>query len=260
IDKLGAVMEYRILGYMADENISFISEVTRRTPMDKKGGHLGTKTDGNLMLRDTAQCPEEELDKFMDIEYFRYFNINNIWMNLKCLKKELEKQGGFFRLPLIKNKKTVNPVDPESAKVIQVESTVGSGIQFFNGASAIEVPRSRFLPVKSTSDLLLVCSDLYDYNEKTGMLSAREEASAGRAYIELDKKFFGRMKDFSERFPSGFPSLKKCRSFKVSGPFVFGRGTIVEGEVSLVNNSNKNIHIPEGTRLHPGSSAADFGS
>ncbi|XP_019853047.1 PREDICTED: UTP--glucose-1-phosphate uridylyltransferase-like [Amphimedon queenslandica] len=45
--------------------------------------------------------------------------------------------------------------------VIQLETAVGSAIKNFSGALGINVPRSRFLPVKKTSDLLVVMSNLF---------------------------------------------------------------------------------------------------
>ena len=52
--------------------------------------------------------------------------------------------------------------------MIQLETASGAAIKSFNGALGINVPRSRFLPVKTTSDLLLIMSNLF--TQKKGYL------------------------------------------------------------------------------------------
>lgn len=54
-----------------------------------------------------------------------------------------------------------NKVADNGEAVIQLETAAGAAIQHFKNAHGVNVPRSRFLPVKSCSDLLLVTSDLY---------------------------------------------------------------------------------------------------
>ena len=44
---------------------------------------------------------------------------------------------------------------------VQLETAAGAAIKHFKNAHGINVPRSRFLPVKSCSDLLLIKSDIY---------------------------------------------------------------------------------------------------
>ena len=248
IDNLGATVDYDILGYMAKNNIPYIAELTARTEMDRKGGHLGVKPDGELMLRDTAQVPPEEMDKFMDIERFKYFHINNLWMDIREVKKNLEANGNFFKLPLIKNLKTVNPVDKDSQKVIQVEATVGSGIQFFKGAKAIEVKRDRFLPVKDTSDLFLVSSDYYTTDD-SGRLVLNPERKGKKVFVSLDKNYFGKMSDYNKRFSEGLPSIDKCSSLRVEGDFTFGCNVDFSGDVVLSNKSSSQHTIPDDSKI-----------
>ena len=53
-------------------------EVTRRTQADKKGGHLAVRnSDKQMLLREVAQCPEEDLAEFQNIDKHRYFNTNS---------------------------------------------------------------------------------------------------------------------------------------------------------------------------------------
>ena len=50
---------------------------------------------------------------------------------------------------------------PSTAPVIQIESAMGTAIEVFDGSRALLVPRTRFRPVKTTNDLLLLRSDSY---------------------------------------------------------------------------------------------------
>lgn len=81
---------------------------------------------------------------------FKIFNTNNIWLNLKAIKRIMEGEG--MDLEIIVNNKTTD----SGEAVIQLETAVGAAIKHFKGAHGINVPRSRFLPVKSSSDLLLM--------------------------------------------------------------------------------------------------------
>ncbi len=81
-DNLGAVLDPAILGYFVHHSYPFMMEVTTRTEADKKGGHLALSSDGRFVLREVAQCPEEDRPFFQDIQRHRYFNTNNLWIDL----------------------------------------------------------------------------------------------------------------------------------------------------------------------------------
>ena len=61
-------------------------EVAERTAADKKGGHLCKGKSGGLMLRESAQCPEADEKAFQDTDKYKFFNTNNLWIDLKQLK------------------------------------------------------------------------------------------------------------------------------------------------------------------------------
>ena len=77
------------------------------------------------------------------------------------MQAKLEASNGVLKLPLIKNKKTVNPRDSSSPPVFQLETAMGSAIECFDDAGAVVVPRERFAPVKTTNDLFGLRSDAY---------------------------------------------------------------------------------------------------
>ncbi|MEJ2747421.1 MAG: UTP--glucose-1-phosphate uridylyltransferase [Anaerolineae bacterium] len=247
-DNLGAVLDGRILGYFAQNNFPFMMEVADRTEMDKKGGHLAQRSDGQLILRESAQCPDADKDAFQDITRHKYFNTNNLWINLPALQQVLDEQDHMLRLPMIRNRKTLDPRDPESPAVYQLETAMGSAIAVFEGAAALRVPRSRFAPVKKTDDLLAVRSDAYLLTDDDHIIS-NPARTIDSLTIELDAAHYKFVNDLDARFPYGPPSLLDCERLSIQGDFVFGADVVCRGGVELVNESNTAVHIPDGAVL-----------
>jgi UTP--glucose-1-phosphate uridylyltransferase len=230
-DNLGAVLEPRILGWFASEEVPFLSEVVDRTEGDRKGGHLARRRGGGgLVLRETAQVPGEDQEAFEDVERHRFFNANNIWVNLRSLERTLEERDGVLGLPMIVNRKTVDPSDPSSPEVVQLETAMGAAIGVFDGARAVHVPRPRFAPVKKTGDLLVVRSDAYELAQDWTVQLA---ADAGAPpHVELSDEF-KLLRDFEERFPAGPPSLRAAERLEVEGDVRFGADVVVRGRVRV---------------------------
>jgi len=229
-DNLGAVLEPRILAWFASEGLPFLSESTDRTESDRKGGHLARSAeDGRLVLRETAQTPDEDLDSMQDVSRHRYFNCNNIWVDLEALDRTLDERDGVLGLPMIVNRKTVDPGDSSSPAVVQLETAMGAAVAVFEGAAAIRVPRARFAPVKKTDDLLVVRSDAYELAEDFTVRLAGERAPV----VSLDSDHFKLLGDFEQRFAEGPPSLAECRRLTVEGDVSFGRDVKVRGEVTV---------------------------
>ena len=229
-DNLGAVLDTRILDWFAREELPFLSESTDRTEGDRKGGHLARRrSDGGLVLRETAQTPDEDREAFEDVSRHRYFNCNSIWVDLRALRRTLSERGGVLGLPMIVNRKTVDPNDRSSPAVVQLETAMGAAIGVFEGAGALRVPRSRFTPVKTTSDLLVVRSDAYRLGEDWTVSTAREQPPV----VSLDPEYFKLMGDFEPRFPEGPPSLLEAERLEVAGDVTFGRDVTVRGAVRV---------------------------
>jgi UTP--glucose-1-phosphate uridylyltransferase len=224
----------------------FMMEVADRTPADRKGGHLCRLGDGRLALRESAQCPPEETDEFQDINRYRYFNTNNIWISLPALAELLDLHGGFLPLDTIVNHKPVDPRDPRSPAVVQLETAMGAAISLFDNATAVRVPRRRFSPVKNTDDLLAVRSDAFELTS-----DGRVVLDPGRSApptIRLDARFYKYLDDFDRRFPTGPPSLVNCRSLSITGDVTFGEGVVVEGDVTI-RGGDEPSRIPDGAVL-----------
>ena len=247
-DNLGAVVEPRVLAWFAAEDLPFAMEVCPRTEADKKGGHIARRREeGGLVLRETAQTPDDDVAAFEDTERHPYFNTNNLWVNLRALKAVLDERDGVLGLPMIVNRKTVDPTDSRSPEVFQLESAMGAAIGEFEGASAVLVPRGRFVPVKKTSDLLVVRSDAYELTDDWRIeLVAERDGSIPLVDLDDHFKLLG---DFEERFAQGPPSLREADRLSVSGDVAFGRDVTVRGTVWIEHDGDERLVIEDGTLL-----------
>ena len=258
-------MRRSLAAWFAGSGAAYAAEVTRRTAMDRKGGHLARRrADGRLILRDTAQTAPEEMGHFTDADRHPYAHCNNLWFDLDALAAALAAHGGVLPLPLIRNVKTVDPRDPGSTPVIQVESAIGAAVEVFAHAAAVAVPRSRFVPVKTTNELLLLRSDAYALDDQARLVPAgcggrdAEPGDAGGTGVELDTVplaevtleavYYGRIDRLEARFPAGPPSLRGCTRLDVAGDWTFGAGVTCLGDVRLRDEGGPRL-VPDGTIL-----------
>ncbi len=247
-DNLGGRTEARIAAHLEQREIPFLMEVVLGTEADRKGGHIARRrADGRLVLRETAQTPKEDQESFRDYRRWRYYNTNSVWVDLRVLKETLDESGGVLELPLIINRKTVDPRDSSSPAVIQLESAMGAAIGSFRGAELLLVPRTRFAPVKTTDDLLVLRSDVYTLSEEDMVVAAVPERAESLPFVELDSKFYKLLDDFEERFPEGAPSLREAERLVVHGDVTFARGVLVRGAVEL--NAEEPMRIDSDTTL-----------
>lgn len=229
-DNLGAQLDTRFLRWFAESGAPFVMEVTRRTEADKKGGHLAVRqADGQLILREVAQCPEEDVPEFQNISKHRYFNTNNLWIRLDALKKYLETHGGVLPLPVIRNIKTVDPRNASTPRVYQLETAMGAAIQCFPGARAVCVPRSRFFPVKTCSDLLLLRSDAVEI-DADGCMGLAPECRGVAPVVLLDSKLY-KLVDSLDAL--GVPSLRHVQRLEVKCQHHFEPGEPLKGVVTI---------------------------
>ncbi|MGH2873176.1 MAG: UTP--glucose-1-phosphate uridylyltransferase [Solirubrobacteraceae bacterium] len=246
-DNLGARVDARIAAHLAAREIPFLMEVAQGTEADRKGGHVARRrSDGRLVLRETAQTPASDADSFRDHRRWRWYNTNTVWVDLRALAGALQRTGGVLELPLIVNRKTVDPRDPESTPVVQLESAMGAAIGSFHQAQLLHVPRTRFAPVKTTDDLLVLRSDVYELSDDLDVLPVRERADS-LPYVELDSRFYRMIDDFDARFPAGAPSLREARRLVVRGDVTFGAGVRVRGRVEI--DAAEPLRIGPGTVL-----------
>ncbi|SDB80334.1 UTP--glucose-1-phosphate uridylyltransferase [Raineyella antarctica] len=229
-DNLGAAPSAELAAWFASTGAPFAMEVCERTRADRKGGHLAVREeDGRLVLREKAQTAEEDEEAFGDIERHRFFNTNNLWLDLQQLSDTLAERDGVLGLPLIRNRKRVDPTDRTSPEVYQIETAMGAAIEVFEGSQAIVVPRDRFLPVKTTNDLLLLRSDVYRVQEDGTLV----RVDPTPPLVQLAPGPYQLIADFEQRFPHGAPSLREAGSLTVEGDWTFGHQVTIRGDVVL---------------------------
>jgi UTP--glucose-1-phosphate uridylyltransferase len=246
-DNVGASPSAAVAAWFAASGAPLAMEVCRRTAADRKGGHLAVRrSDGQLVLREKAQTRAEDADAFADVDRHRYFNTNTLWLDLDQVAQVLLDRGGVLGLPLIRNTKTVDPTDPSSPEVVQLETAMGSAIEVFPGAGAIEVPRSRFRPVKTTDDLLVLRSDAMRLTAEAEL----EEVVSPLPLVTLGEHY-RTLAAFESRFPHGAPSLRRAASLTVTGDWTFGRDVSVEGEAVLGDTTGPRP-VPDRAVIGPG--------
>ncbi len=246
-DNLGATPDGRIAAWMAEHDVPFGMEVCRRTRSDRKGGHVAVrKSDGRLILRDSAQVHPDDTQYFQDIKRHTTFNTNNLWIDLDRLAEMMDGHDGVLGLPIIVNRKTVDPADSSSPKVIQLETGMGTAIETFEASQAVIVDRSRFKPVKTTNDLLVLRSDVYELTEAGDLTTTHE---GDEPYVDLDADYFKILADFEARFAGGPPSLVRADRLEVRGDVAFGKEVVVIGEVEVEAPAGERLVIEDGTEL-----------
>jgi UTP--glucose-1-phosphate uridylyltransferase len=237
-DNLGAVPDARVAGWFAGSGAPFAIEAVRRTPSDRKGGHFARrKIDGRIVLRETAQTPKQDAQALADLDRHRYCSTNNLWFDLAAMKQALDVRQGILGLPLIRNVKHVDPGDPSTPEVIQVETAMGAAVEVFDGSQLIEVGRDRFVPVKTTNDLLVLRSDVYQIGPDFVLDQVAEQVP----FVELDGDYYKLVGEFDKRFPEGAPSMLKARSLRIEGDWTFGRGVQVVGDVELDGSAAQRV-------------------
>ena len=158
IDNMGATVDLGILKECTKYGQEFLMEVTEKTRADVKGGTL-INYQGKLRLLEVAQVPKLHEEDFKSVKKFNVFNTNNLWINLPAVKRIIEEN--LLDMEVIVNPKTLD----NGLNVIQLETAGGAAMKCFEGGKGIKVPRKRFLPVKTSSDLLLIMSNLYSMKE-----------------------------------------------------------------------------------------------
>ncbi|XP_077294229.1 UDP-glucose pyrophosphorylase isoform X2 [Arctopsyche grandis] len=245
IDNLGATVDLNILDLLLrpqpdKENVEFVMEVTNKTKADVKGGTL-IQYDDKLRLLEIAQVPSEHVEDFKSVKTFKFFNTNNLWVKLDAIQRVLNR-GSLDMEIIVNNKHLANGLN-----IVQLETAVGAAMKVFDGAIGINVPRSRFLPVKKTSDLLLVMSNLYSLSQGSLVMSPQRMFPT-TPLVKLGDNHFAKVKEFLGRF-ANIPDLIELDHLTVSGDVTFGRGVSLKGTVIIIANHGDRIDIPSGAML-----------
>lgn len=237
-DNLGASIDLKILSKMKQTGSPFIMEVTDKTRADVKGGTLVKTDHHDLRLLEIAQVPKDYVEEFKSVKKFKIFNTNNIWVNLLELKKKIESNS--LKLDVIINQKFINHLP-----VIQLETAIGSGINFFEGSLAVKVPRIRFVPIKKTDDLLLVQSNLFIIDNGI-LIKNPERQFEGLPLIRLGENFQD-VEEYQNRFQT-IPDILELDLLTVVGNVHFGKNMTLRGNVILVCERGE-LNLPDNSLL-----------
>eukprot|EP01095_Lingulamoeba_sp_RSL-Kostka_P002663 TRINITY_DN13578_c0_g1_i1.p1 TRINITY_DN13578_c0_g1~~TRINITY_DN13578_c0_g1_i1.p1 ORF type:complete len:492 (+),score=195.49 TRINITY_DN13578_c0_g1_i1:44-1519(+) len=239
IDNLGAIVDFSILKHMVNNDTEYIMEVTDKTRADVKGGTL-IEYEGKIKLLEIAQVPPNKVEEFKSIKKFKIFNTNNLWVDINAIDR-LIKEKAFDDMDVIVNNKAIG-----DTPVIQLERAAGAAIRYFNNPMGVNVPRSRFLPVKGCSDLLIVQSNIYELHEGSLIMSPHRPFPTV-PLVKLGVSF-KKVANFLGRFKTS-PDILELDHLTVSGDVYFGSDVVLKGTVIIVANHGSRIDIPDGSVL-----------
>lgn len=245
IDNLAACLEPWILGIIELKSIDFLLEVINRTNEDRKGGTLVVNK-GHLELLEIGQVTDDQLELFMDIQRFRVFNTNNVWVNLLSLKKLME--TGSIHLPIIQNRKKVR-----GHNIIQLETAMGSAMGSFSKARGLRVDRDRFFPTKKIEDLFVLQSDacIIDDNKRIKRNPLRPKTLPLRPQVSFSSDFIDSPLRIPEKFADWSAiSLVEAECLEVTGRVYFESDIKIKGKVVVKGLGDSLCVVPKGTLLN----------
>jgi UTP--glucose-1-phosphate uridylyltransferase len=129
---------------------------------------------------------------------------------------------------------------------------MGAAISLFDKSAAVRVPRSRFFPVKTCNDLLVMRSDCFVFTPKQSLrmnpdrkINAKQETIK----INLDPRFYGKIDEFDQRFAAGVPSLVGCYALNIKGDVRFEKDVTIRGSVTINNTGQSQAVVRQGTLI-----------
>uniref|UniRef100_H3AA09 UTP--glucose-1-phosphate uridylyltransferase n=1 Tax=Latimeria chalumnae TaxID=7897 RepID=H3AA09_LATCH len=235
-DNIGATIDLHILNYLLNHTINgkhceFLVEVIDKIHADLKDRKL---IQDEKKLKDT-QVPKVHMEDFTVAPEFKFFNTSNLWISLEALQRVHERET--VQAPSLGDSVAIN----QGKNEIQLKKAIGMSIKSFDNAVGINVPHTRFLPINTTSDLLLVMSNLYCLEQ--GCLHLNEKREFKTVPLVKLGTFFSKVQDFLQRFES-IPDLLELDHLTVSGDVTFGKDVILKGTVIIIANHGERIDIP----------------
>ena len=214
-DNLGAVLDPRdprlVRGAGARRSLMEVADRTRGRPQGR--APRAAAPDGGLVLREIAQTPDEDIDAFQDIDRHRFFNTNNLWLDLRALAAVMRERDGVARAADDRQPQDGRPGGRRrSPAVIQLETAMGAAIGVFEGARALRVPRTRFAAGQD---------DRRPARAALGRLRARRaiardaRAAAprrGRRSSTSTRRFYKLVGDFEARFAARRAVARRVRA------------------------------------------------
>lgn len=232
-DNVAAVADPKIFNHLIQNQIEYCMEVAPVPSIDLRNSLINLRP-GKFQLVDITQNPTKQSGG-----KFKFINTRSMWVNLRAIKRLIDTDE--LKIENFSSSKEVN-----DDQIISRGTGADSAIQFFDHTIGINVAQSRYLPVNSTSDLLLLQSDLYTADEGILVQNPARDNPANPS-IELGPEF-EKVNDFQSRFKS-IPSIINLDSLKVEGDVWFGAGITLKGKVSIVAKPGMKLEIPDGIVL-----------
>lgn len=232
-DNVAAVADPKIFNHLIQNQIEYCMEVAPVPSIDLRNSLINLRP-GKFQLVDITQNPTKQSGG-----KFKFINTRSMWVNLRAIKRLIDTDE--LKVENFSSSKEVN-----DDQIISQGTAADSAIQFFDHTIGINVAQSRYLPVNSTSDLLLLQSDLYTADEGILVQNPARDNPANPS-IELGPEF-EKVNDFQSRFKS-IPSIINLDSLKVEGDVWFGAGITLKGKVSIVAKPGMKLEIPDGIVL-----------
>ena len=189
------------------------------------------------------------MDSFRDIDRHRYVNTNNLWVDLRALAEALREREGVLGLPMIRNKKTVDPSDDSSPEVFQLETAMGAAIEVFEGARALQRPAHALRAGQDHRRPARAALGRLRAHGRLPRRASRREREDGAPFVELDPSSSSACATSTARFPEGPPSLVAADRFVVEGDVRFGRGVVARGAVEVRQEGSSPLVIEDGAEL-----------
>ncbi|XP_022746641.1 UTP--glucose-1-phosphate uridylyltransferase-like isoform X2 [Durio zibethinus] len=213
-DNVAAVVDPKILNHLAQNSIEYCMEVMP-TALTGLMNFMAGSLQGKFKLEDFTANPTQS-----SVKKFKFIDTRNLWIDLKAIKRL---------------------VDTSALKLDDLSS-----LKLFEKSVGITIPHSRFLPLNSTSDLLLLQSDLYTFAE--GVLVRNDtRTSPTNPSIDLGPEF-KKISDFNSRFKT-VPSIIRLDSLEVTGDVWFGADITLRGRVVIDAKPGVKLQIPDGVVL-----------
>ena len=231
-DNLGAVVDPRLPSWMAATGTPMVVECCVRTPAERKGGHLAVRrSDGRLILRETAQTSPEDSrgDAGPHPAPLLQHQQRVARPAMPWPRSWTARTASCGCRSSATSRPSTRPTRPRR-RSIQIESAMGSAVSRFDGARAVVVGRDRFVPVKTTDDLLLLRSDVYALDDAYLLQATTDPLPL----VRLDPEFFKLVPAFDRHFPAGPPSLAAATALTVQGDVVVRRRTCASRARSTV--------------------------
>jgi len=245
IDNLGATVDLNILYEIMCQDYRFCMEVTKRERQDVMGGALVRHQDKLLLLENNSATRIVVDTIRRDNKVFDKFNTNNLWVDLRSLQEKLSVKP-FMALPVIATDKKYDIKPGSGEYTTSYHTAAGSAISLFDDACVVVVPRTRFLPVKTTDDLFAVQSDIFLVKHGHFYISPERKISPPVPTVKLGPSFRS-YHDYIERLPFGIPDVMELEHLTVSGDVHFRNHVYLKGTVIIVAEAGSHIDICSGS-------------